>query len=172
MSDLIVAHVRRPHGVAGEVLISIDTDRPRHVFRPGRVLHLANQRGEPDGRSLVLERMRPTTGGGILRLAGISTREQAAEIRGSVMLIAASEAAPADADEIHYWDLIGLDAWSDGVAIGTVEDLLEVQLNRLLLIRASGGREILIPFVKEMIGKVDVAAGRLDLKLPEGMLEI
>jgi 16S rRNA processing protein RimM len=88
------------------------------------------------------------------------------------MLIAASEAAPADADEIHYRDLIGLDAWSDGVVIGTVEDLLEVQLNRLLLIRASGGREILIPFVKEMIGKVDVAAGRLDLKLPEGMLEI
>lgn len=172
MSDLIVARVRRPHGVAGEVLISIDTDRPGHVFRPGRVLQLADDRGEPLGRSVVLERMRPTTGGAIVRFEGVATREDAGRLRGHALLIGRSEAAPADQDEIHYQDLIGLMASADGADLGPVSDILEVPSGQLLVFRRDGGKEVLIPFVKEMIDEIDLSARTLKLKLPDGMLEI
>jgi 16S rRNA processing protein RimM len=172
MSDLIVARVRRPHGVLGEVLISVDTDRPRHVIRPGRILHLGDSRGEPTGRTVTLEKMRPTTGGAILRLEGIATRDAAASIHGATLLIEGSEAAPANADEVHYRDLIGLTAVADGRELGKVEDLLEIRMNQLLVIRGPDRKEILIPFISEMVEQVDVARGELRLKLPEGLLEL
>jgi 16S rRNA processing protein RimM len=169
---LIVARVRRPHGVRGEILIALDTDRPKQVFRTGRTLHLADTWGVPTGATTRVEKMRPITGGAILTLEGVATREKAEALRGHALLIAASEAQPAAADEVHYRDLVGLTARADGAEIGTVQDLLEIDPGLLLVVRGAGGREILIPFVKEMIAGVDLAARRLDLTLPEGLLEL
>jgi 16S rRNA processing protein RimM len=169
---LIVARVRRPHGVGGELLVAVDTDRPRHVFRPGRVLHLADAGGDPIGRDLRLTRMRPTTGGAILTLEGIASREAADGLRGHSLLIRAGEAQPAAGDEVHYRDLVGLTAYSESGEIGPVEDILEIPFGEILVIRGGGGREVLIPFVKEMIEEVDLGSRRLKLTVPEGLLEL
>src|SRR5690606_5110157 len=134
-----------------------DTDRPRHVFRKGRRLELGDERGEPVGRTLVLGGIRPTTGGAILRLDGVDSRDVADGLRGHTLLIDGSEAAPAGPDEIHYRDLIGLHVRVEGAEIGTVDDVLEIQPGLTLVLKGVGGKEILIPFVKEMVDEVDLA---------------
>jgi len=169
---LIVARVRRAHGVQGELLVSVDTDRPRHVFRPGRVLHLADPRGSPTGRVFRLERMRPITGGALLRLTGVECREDAEPLRNHVFLISTGDAAPAGPEEIHYRDLVGLLVREDTAEIGRVEDILENPAGELLVVRSSEGREILIPFVKEMVVALDLETRELRLRLPRGLLEL
>lgn len=172
MSELIVARVRRPHGVTGEVLVAVETDRPRHVFRKGRELHLGDQNGELVGRSVILDRIRPVTKGAILRLEGFTTREAAESLRAHVLLIPAADAAPADADEVRYQDLIGLTALDAGAEIGRVVDLLRIDPTELLVVRGKDRREILVPFVKEIVEGVDLKAGIVRLKLPQGLLEL
>lgn len=173
MSDLIVARVRRPHGVAGEVVVSVETDRPRHVFRKGRVLHLGDQRGEPVGRTVVLDRMRPIPDGAILRLEGVTTREAAETFRAHVLLIPAEETAPPDPDEVRYRDLIGLVAEDEsGRQLGKVVDLLAISPGELLVVREGAGKEMLVPFVKEIVQGVDLEKGTVMLKLPEGLREL
>jgi 16S rRNA processing protein RimM len=164
MSDLIVARVRRPHGVAGEIVVSVETDRPRHVFRKGRVLHLGDQRGEPVGRTVVLDRMRLIPDGAILRFEGVTSRDAAEGFRAHVLLIPSAEAAPADADEVRYRDLIGL--------LAKDADLLAISPGELLVIRATGGKEILVPYVKEMVQTVDLENRIVLLKLPEGLRDL
>lgn len=169
---LIVARVRRPHGVRGEVQISVDTDRPRAVFRPGRTLGLGNPTGEPTGRTVVVETMRSVPNGALLRLQGVTSREAAALLRGNTLLIGSSEAAPAGDDEIHYRHLVGLAARLAGAPLGRVEGLLELPGGLTLVIRTAEGKEILVPFVREMVLGVDLEAGALDLELPEGLLDL
>lgn len=169
---LIVARVRRPHGVRGELLVAVDTDRPKQVFRAGRALHLADARGVPAGRTLTLQRMRPTTGGAILTLEGIASREDTDALRGHTLVIPAAEAQPAAADEVHYRDLVGLTAVVDGAPIGVVGDILEVLQGLVLVIRTAEGREVLVPYVKAWIDGVDLEARELRLRLPEGLLEL
>jgi ribosomal 30S subunit maturation factor RimM len=41
----------------------------------------------------------------------------------------------------------------------------------VMLIVEGEGRRIPVPFVKEFLRRVDVAAGTIDLDLPEGLLE-
>ena len=40
----------------------------------------------------------------------------------------------------------------------------------MLVIRTADGDELLIPFVRSYLRKIDVAAGRLEMELPEGLL--
>jgi 16S rRNA processing protein RimM len=173
MSDLIVARVRRPHGVAGEILVSVETDRPRHVFKKGRVLHLGDQNGESVGRTFALDRMRPVPDGAILRLEGVTNRDEADALRAHVLLIPATEAAPPEPDEVRYRDLIGLVATdADGVELGRVVDLLAISPGELLVVRGSEGKEILVPFVKEIVQEVDLDRRVVLVKLPEGLREL
>jgi 16S rRNA processing protein RimM len=169
---LIVARVRRPHGVRGEVLVAVDTDRPKHVFRAGRNLHLADARGRLTGRSLTLEAIRPTTGGAILRLSGIANREDSEALRGHALLIAAGDAQAAAPDEVRYRDLVGLSATVGEEHVGVVEDILQMPTGEMLVVRGSNGREILIPFVREIVVDVDLAARALRLNVPDGLLEL
>jgi 16S rRNA processing protein RimM len=169
---LIVARSRRPHGLRGELLVTMDTDRPKQVFRRGRALQVGDGEGDPTGRVLVLEAMRPTPDGAILRFEGLTAREEADALRGTVLMIPADEAEPAGQDEVHYRDLIGLAAVAAGVRLGAIEDILEIGTTEMLVVRGEGNEEILIPFVKEIVRGVDLDRQELRLELPEGFLEI
>jgi 16S rRNA processing protein RimM len=169
---LIVARVRRAHGVKGELLVAVETDRPKHVFRPGRILHLADQRANPTGRTLRLDRMRPITGGALLKLDGVESREGADALRGHTLMMSAGDAAPAGPEEVHYRDLVGLTVWNEGTEIGPVEDILDNPGGELLVIRTRGRKELLIPFAREMVVSVDLQARELRLRVPDGLLEL
>ena len=54
---LVVATIRKPHGVRGELALSLETDRPREVFRKGRELRLGDWRGRPSDETLTVERL-------------------------------------------------------------------------------------------------------------------
>ena len=172
MDPLIVARVRRPHGVRGEVLVSVDTDRPAQVFTRGRTFQLGNANGDPIGKQVVLRRMRPTTGAAILQFEGVTDRNGVDDLRGHTILIDRAEAAPAGDDEVHYRDLLGLRAVAGERELGKVADLLELPTGQLLVIRPTVGKEVLVPMVGPMIEAVDLEAGVIRLKLPDGFLEI
>lgn len=169
---LIVATVRRPHGVRGELLLAVQTDRPEKVFRPGRELSVGDARGEPDGRVVTLEGVRPTQGGAIVRVRGVVDREGSDTLRGTTFLIPAASAEPAGEDEVHYRDLVGLEVLAAGQVVGRVTSILQIGPNEMLVVRRAGGGETLVPFVREIVREVDLDRREVRLELPEGFLEI
>ncbi len=93
--------------------------------------------------------------------------------RAPVLLIPADAAAPPDSGEVRYRDLIGLVATDEGgVELGKVIDLLEISPGELLVVRGSEGKEMLVPFVKEIVQEVDLERRVVLLKLPEGLREL
>ncbi len=169
---LVVARVRRPHGVRGEVLITIDTDRPEWVFVDGQTLMLGDGKGEPLGHGMTIRQFRPTPTGAIVRFEGVGAREAAERLRGHTLLIRRDQSAPAEEDEIHYQDLIGMSVSGRDGEIGRVEDLLELPVGEVLVVRSPEGREILLPFVREIVVGVDAEARRVNVELPEGILDL
>src|SRR5690606_12193977 len=66
---LVVATIRKPHGVRGELALMLETDRPGAVFRKGRRLILGDAIGRPLGRALTVERARSVPDGLLLKVA-------------------------------------------------------------------------------------------------------
>lgn len=171
---LVVATVRRPHGVKGELSLALETDRPRSVFRKGRRLLLGDAAGRPSGGALTVERTRGAPGGGLLLKAEeFATRNAELEaLRGRSLLIKASEAAPAGSGELHYLDLIGMTVRVGTLTIGTVRAITETRAGEILVLDREGGGELLVPFVRDWIRSVDEAARTMEIEPPEGLLEL
>ena len=170
---LIVGAVQKPHGIKGELFVRVETDHPDAVFTPGRVLQLGDGRGRPDGGTLTIERARPFKGGLLVKAAGFAGRDESIEaLRGRSLLIPASEAAPLGEDETFVHHLIGLRVVSAGETIGAVRDVYEAPAGWYLGVEREGKKELLLPFVREMVKRVDPAEGVVEVEVPAGLLEL
>ena len=170
---LIVGAVQKPHGIKGELFVRVETDHPGAVFTPGRALLLGDATGKPSGGVLTIERVRPFKGGVLVKVAEHAGRDDTLEaLRGRTLLIPAHEAAPLDEDETFVHDLMGLRVVAAGETVGRVGEVYEAPGGWYLGVAREGRRELLLPFVREMVKRVDPAEGVLEVELPAGLLEL
>jgi 16S rRNA processing protein RimM len=148
------AHVRRPHGVRGELRVQpLGGDAAR--FGSGLRLRVEN-----GGQALVVTAARPTGDGDLLlTLEGVRSREAADALRDAYLCVEAGDARPLGADEWFVHQLVGLRAvTSEGAPVGVVEDVEEYAAHEVLVIR-DGDELRRLPMVRAFVERVDLAAG-------------
>jgi 16S rRNA processing protein RimM len=166
---LVVGRVGPARGVRGDVFVEPWTDAPDERFAPGSVL-----RTDPDSAGpLTVESSSTASGRLVVRFTGVTDRAGAAALRGVRLLIPAGR-RPAldDPEEFYDTDLVGLAAVTvDGTALGPVEAVVHAGGASYLVLR-SDGRERLVPFVAAIVPVVDLAARRVVIDPPEGLLDL
>ncbi|MEU6784276.1 ribosome maturation factor RimM [Nonomuraea angiospora] len=165
--QLVVGRIGRPHGVRGEVSVEVRTDDPELRFAVGTSLAT-----DPAGKGpLVVAGRRWHKGFLLLTLEGVTDRDVAEELRGTMLVIDSAEVAPLDdPDEFHDHQLIGLTVeTAAGEPVGEITDVLHHGQD-LLVVRRVGADEVLIPFVKALVPEIDLEGGRLVVDPPEGLL--
>ncbi len=96
----------------------------------------------------------------VAKLEGIEDREAAALLKGMLVAVPRAELPRTGKDEYYWTDLIGLSVVNaEGVAFGTVKELLETGANDVLVV--AGERERLIPFIRQVILDVDLKGGSI-----------
>ena len=169
--QLVVGRVGRPHGLRGEVTVEVRTDDPDQRFGPGSVLAT-----DPPGVGpLTVAAARWHSGRLLVRFAGFDDRNAAQALRDTVLAIDSGRLTPLeDPEEFYDHDLIGLSVVTmTGEHVGSVSDVLHFGQDTLV-IEGTGSRvgaEILVPFVAAIVPEVDVAAGRLVIDPPPGLLD-
>ena len=96
-------------------------------------------------------------------------RIKAEALRGIKLYISASDSAPLPEGEYYHYQLIGLQVKENGQPIGRLEDILAYSANDVFLVRTTDGRELLLPALKSVVKKIDIAAGYMDVEIPEGL---
>ena len=173
MGFLIVGAVQKPHGIKGELFVRVETDHPGEVFGAGRVLLLGDARGTPSGGTITVERARPFKGGLLLKTAEYTGRDERLDsLRGVSLLIDQADAQPLGEDESFVHQLIGLRVEAAGEALGTVAEVYEAPAGWYLGVTREGKKELLVPFVRELVKRVDPAAGVVEVELPAGLLDL
>jgi 16S rRNA processing protein RimM len=167
--QLVVGRVGRPHGIRGDVAVQVRTDEPGLRFAPGAVLAT-----DPASRGpLTVRSARWHSGRLLVSFDGVTDRGEAEELTGTFLVIdSAVVAPPDDPDEFNDHDLIGLQAVTTaGDLVGTVLDVLHHGQDLLVIRQAAGsGGDALVPFVMAIVPKVDLAAGKLVIDPPPGLL--
>lgn len=150
---LEVGRVVKPHGIAGEVLVELVTDRVERVAA-GSVLSTG-------GRDLEIEASRPHQHRWIVRFAGVVDRNGAERLRGAVLRAEPIE----DPDALWVHELIGSVVRDvDGRVLGPVT-AVEANPASDLLVLASGALVPLRFVVEAVPGEVVV------VDVPEGLVE-
>jgi 16S rRNA processing protein RimM len=166
--QLVVGRIRRPHGIRGDVSVEVHTDDPSDRFAVGAKLATDPAEHGP----LVVEDCRWHSGTLLLRFTQIEDRTTAENLRGVWLVMDSADLGPTgDPDEFHDHELIGLAAVTvGGEAVGVVTDVRHHGQD-LLVIESPANPELLIPFVAAIVPEVDVAAGRLVIDPPQGLLD-
>lgn len=167
--ELVVGQVGRAHGVSGEVAVAVRTDDPGARFAAGAVLAT----DPPERGPLRVVGSRWHSGRLLVRLDGVTDRTAAERLRGTTLLVDSGALPPlSDPDEFYDHQLIGLHAvLPDGRPVGSVTDVLHTPGSDLLALDTGGEEEALVPFVQAIVPTVDLAAGRIVIVPPEGLIE-
>lgn len=170
MSDLLlVGRVARAHGNKGQVIVNPDTDFPGERFAQGNILVVEHAGRQTERRiaSVRFQQGRP-----IIALEGIETIDDAEALAGAELKMPA-EALGALPERTYYrHDLVGCEvATTNGTVIGKVTGV-EGPLERSLLVVAARSGEVLIPMVDGIIVALDLAARRIDVNPPEGLIAV
>jgi len=163
---LIVGRIGRVHGVRGEVTVEVRTDSPEERFQVGTQIATDPAKFGP----LTITGQRWHNGILLLTIDGVSDRGAAEKIK-NVLLMAEVDISESDTDEFHVQLLIGSTIeLVDGTVLGTIDDVLTTKGQNLLsFIR--GGKQVLIPFVKAIVPTVDIAARKVVITPPEGLID-
>jgi 16S rRNA processing protein RimM len=176
-APLTLARILRPWGRRGEVAAEVLTDFPQRLAEM-REAWLAGERSAPRLAKIISCRMH--LGQAIFLFEGVQTISEAETLRGLEVQVPFEERAPAGLGRYYISDLIGCQVWEDGAtsALGVVRDVLRAGEERsalpeswVLVVGVPAG-EMLIPFAAEICTRLDTAARRIEVRLPEGLREL
>lgn len=165
--ELLIGKVAKPHGVRGEIAVELLTDEAEARFAVGEVLHGKQAGKEQD---LTVKTVRPHQKRLLVSFDEVPDRTAAESLRGMKFYAAPLEREK-DSDEYYDHELIGLKVRMDGAEIGEVTGVMDTP-NRKILEVAYDGREVLIPFVMDIVPEVDLDEGYLAITPPEGLLDL
>jgi 16S rRNA processing protein RimM len=161
-----VGRVLRPHGVRGEVVVEVLSDVPGRFKQGSRVKGIRGAQSLP----LTVAAGRVHKSGAVVHFEGYDSCERAEELRGLDLEIPRSEVPKAKRGVYYHFELLGCLVREGGQELGKVVEVVEDGGGVMLIVEGEG-RRVPVPFVKEILRKVDVAAGRIDVALPEGLVE-
>jgi 16S rRNA processing protein RimM len=168
-----IARIVRPQGRRGEVLADILTDFPEK-FSQRKQLWIATD--ESRRRECALENHWLHKGRVVLKFAGVNSISDAEALKGMLVEIPRELRSELEPGAAYVSDLIGstvIDS-SEGKSrkIGVVADVQQGVGTAPLLIVRDGRTDYDIPFAAEYMVRFDAAKRLLEMKLPEGMLDV
>ena len=179
-----LARIRHTQGRKGEVFANILTDFPEKFAERKQLWLLDDSAAKStlptaasaSPREVELIAHWLHKGGIVLHYAGVDSISAAETLKGLTVAIPRSARAALAEDEVYTADLIGcalIDvAGAEPVTVGEIEsvDRTAGAVALLLVLGTSG--EVLIPFAKSFLKKIDLKAKRVEMVLPAGLVEL
>jgi 16S rRNA processing protein RimM len=185
---IALAHLLRPQGRKGELLAELFTDFPERFDERKQVLlapsGFVGEAAEARAAEVVSFWLPVGKNEGriVLQFAGVDSITQAEALAGLEVLVPDEERMPLDDDSVYISELVGCTVYDGSTAVGVIADVqfpatadggrrLE-DVAPLLEVTSEDGDEILIPFAKDFVIRVDTKSKRLDMALPVGLLDV
>ena len=184
---VLLARLVRPQGRHGEILADILTDFPERFAERKRLILTDPRKPAAAPREIALERHWLHKGRVVLKFAGVDSINDAEPLRGLDVSVPRRERATLEDDAVYIADLIGCRVFdfhsvSDrpsttrpalAIEVGEIIDVdRESPAHPLLVVQSALSGEVLIPFVKAFLVRIDLPNKRIEMDLPEGLLEL
>ncbi len=159
------------HGLQGELRIQPLTDFPERFLKMGQL-----ELFHPDGRAwkvLHPDHFRALEGKGLLLVmtTEVKTRDDADELKGALIRIAAEDRVPLPEGRFWIDDLLGMTVRDEDskVELGVIEEVLPTGSNDCYMVRTPEGGLKALPAIAEVVRNVDLQGHVMEVHLLEGL---
>lgn len=156
-----------PFGVHGELKVRQLTDIPDR-FAELDAVHVG-----PEHTRYPIKSVRPYKGEMVvLKLDGIDDANAAETLRNLDLQIPESKLAALPPDSYYQHDILGLRVITmDGQNVGHITDIIVTGSNDVYSIKASDGKQVLIPAIKDVIKQIDLIRRTMYIDPLPGLLD-
>jgi 16S rRNA processing protein RimM len=190
----LIARILRARGNKGEVTAELLTDFPERLTKLPEVF-VGDANGETEPRRMALKKCwlsQNHRGQAVFHFEGVNTISDAEKFRGLGVLLPFEQRVKLPAGQYFVTDLIGCSVFNNPIAsfafssspcslaeapalLGTVRDVQfpgeEFCGTPLLEVETAQGK-MLIPLAADICSKIDTAAHRIDVALPDGLRDL
>lgn len=165
-----VGKIVNTHGIRGEVRVISKTDFPEQRYKVGNVLYLFMP-GSNKPIELTVKTHRTHKNFNLLTFEGFENINEVEKFRDGILKVPESQLGELDEDEFYYHEVIGCHVvTTEGLELGKVTEILSPGANDVWVIKSSEGKEILIPYIEDVVKKVDVKEKVILIQPMEGLL--
>jgi len=167
MSEYInIGYIAGFHGVRGEVKVKATTDFKDERFQVGNTLILTNNKEMVE---MKIKSVREHKGFVLVNFEGITNLNEVEKYKGYEVKVSFDDKIELEEDEFYFFDLAGMNVVNhEGEIVGTVVTVMENVANEILVCQI-GDKEVLIPFVKAIVTKVDSENNNIYLADVDGL---
>lgn len=175
---ITLARVVKTQGRHGEVAVEVHSDVQDRLHAGLRVFALIAGpksglvKNEDERCELKIEDAWPHKDLLVLKFAGVDSISDAEPLIGCELQVPLSERAKLEPGAAFVSDLVGCTLFDRGREVGVVNDVRFGAGEAPLLIIGEGKREMEIPYAQEFLVRVDLDHKRIEMNLPEGLLEV
>ena len=166
---ITLARVAKTQGRHGEVAVELHSDVPGRLHQGLRLFALTE---DGSRRELKVENAWPHKDFVVLKFADVNSISDAGPLVGCELQVPRSERAPLQNGAAYVSDLAGCTLFDHGRELGVVSDVRFGAGEAPLLVVGSGKSELEVPFAQAFLVKVDLESNRIEMNLPEGLLDV
>lgn len=169
---LNVGKIVNTHGIRGEVRVISRTDFKEERYQEGN--RLAVYHPDKDHRMFVtIVSWRQHKQFDLLTFEGYTNVNDVEPLRNYLLQVdAATIDDNLEENEFYYHEIIGLNVTDIHRGhIGTVKEILSPGANDVWVVQRKTGKDVLIPYIEQVVLKVDISEKKVTVEIPEGLMD-
>ncbi|MDX8046915.1 ribosome maturation factor RimM [Gracilibacillus sp. S3-1-1] len=169
MDYLKVGKIVNTHGIKGEIKVVRITDFEER-FEVGATLWI-KEKHKPELKQVTIDGHRVHKNFDLLHLEGYDNINDVEHFKESFLVVKIEDTVDLDDNEFYYHEIIGCQVETmEGELIGKVTEILSPGANDVWVVKQKG-KEILIPYIEDVVKVVDMEEQRIKIEPMEGLLD-
>ena len=170
MNYFNVGKIVNTQGLQGEMRVLSVTDFAEERFKKGNRLALFDKKDQ-FVMDVEIASHRKVKNFDIIKFKDMYHINDIEKYKGHSLKVAEANLNDLDEGEFYYHEIIGLEVYENDQLIGTIKEILQPGANDVWVIKSQNGKEILIPYIEDVVKKIDVENKKIDIEVMEGLID-
>ncbi|RLL45295.1 ribosome maturation factor RimM [Oceanobacillus piezotolerans] len=164
-----VGKIINTHGIRGEVKVLRISDFEDR-FQKGKKLFLVKDNGE--SVELTIDGHRLHKGFDLLHFKEFNNINEVEQFKGLFLKITKEQLTELEENEFYYHEIIDCEVYTiSGEKLGVVKEILSPGANDVWVVKPNKGKDILIPYIEDVVKEVSITEKKIIIEPMEGLLD-
>lgn len=164
-----VGKIVNTHGIRGEVKVKRITDFEER-FDVGATLYVVEKNEVIQKVEVASHRIHK--GFDLLSFKGLNNINDVEPFKGAYLKITEEQLTELPEGEYYYHDIIGCEVKTvEGETLGKIKEILAPGANDVWVVKGMKGKDILIPYIEDVVKRVDITKKEVVIDPIEGLLD-
>lgn len=108
----------------------------------------------------------------LVKFEDINSIEEAEKLKNLQIKVELADDDLLEENEFYFYEIIGCKVYDENSKLlGEISEILTPGANDVWVIKSDLGKEILVPYIEDVVKKIDVKNKRIDIEVMEGLID-